>query len=178
MRTDERRHHQRDFKFDLKSVDSDNTSAARVVVGGHDQSADKLDLRTLGVMEKSGAAMGIDAEVLGHLAAAIAMLASQLGKRVRESTAGTQRQGQCQESGARTGQRRKPPPLAVHTIERSLFPVMTRSIGGGPEPEAPVDICANSALKPNTKGQRRRGMRCPRVRTGATRNGNSGCARP
>jgi 4-oxalocrotonate tautomerase family enzyme len=53
---------------------------------------DKLDLRTLGVVvEKIGEAVGIGAgaAVLGHPAAAIAMLANDLGKRGREIPAGT-----------------------------------------------------------------------------------------
>jgi len=82
----------RDFKFDLKSVVADNTSAARFVVGGQAQRADRLDLRTLGVvMEKNGevVAIGAGAAVLGHPAAAVAMLANHLGKRGREIPAGT-----------------------------------------------------------------------------------------
>ncbi|MEO8058515.1 MAG: 2-oxo-3-hexenedioate decarboxylase [Burkholderiales bacterium] len=82
----------RDFKFDLKSVVADNTSAARFVIGGQAQAAARLDLRTLGVvMEKNGEVVGIGAgaAVLGHPAAAIAMLANHLGKRGREIPAGT-----------------------------------------------------------------------------------------
>jgi len=82
----------RDFKFDLKSVVADNTSAARFVVGGQAQPAHTLDLRTLGVvLEKNGVAVGIGAgaAVLGHPAAAIAMLANHLGKRGQEIPAGT-----------------------------------------------------------------------------------------
>jgi 2-oxo-3-hexenedioate decarboxylase len=73
----------RDFKFDLKSVVADNTSAARFVVGGRALPADELDLRTLGiVLEKNGepVAFGAGAAVLGHPAAAIAMLANHLGR--------------------------------------------------------------------------------------------------
>ena len=82
----------RDFKFDLKSVVADNTSAARFVVGGRALPADELDLRTLGiVLEKNGepAAFGAGAAVLGHPAAAIAMLANHLGARDQVIPAGT-----------------------------------------------------------------------------------------
>jgi 2-oxo-3-hexenedioate decarboxylase len=82
----------RDFKFDLKSVVADNTSAARFVVGGQAQPVDRLDLRTLGVvMEKNGdiVSIGAGAAVLGHPAAAVAMLANHLGRRGREIPAGT-----------------------------------------------------------------------------------------
>ena len=82
----------RDFKFDLKSVIADNTSASRFVVGGRARPASDLDLRTLGVvMEKNGqpVALGAGAAVLGHPAAAIAMLANHLGKYDEEIPAGT-----------------------------------------------------------------------------------------
>ena len=82
----------RDFKFDLKSVVADNTSAARFVVGGQALPPDRVDLRTLGVvMEKNGevVAIGAGAAVLGHPAAAIAMLANHLGRRGEEIPAGT-----------------------------------------------------------------------------------------
>ena len=82
----------RDFKFDLKSVVADNTSAARFVVGGQALPPDRVDLRTLGVvMEKNGevVAIGAGAAVLGHPAAAIAMLANHLGERGQEIPAGT-----------------------------------------------------------------------------------------
>ncbi|HUN90953.1 MAG TPA: 2-oxo-3-hexenedioate decarboxylase [Burkholderiaceae bacterium] len=82
----------RDFKFDLKSVVADNTSAARFVVGGQPSRVDGLDLRTIGiVMEKNGepVAFGAGAAVLGHPAAAIAMLANHLGARGQEIPAGT-----------------------------------------------------------------------------------------
>ncbi|CAM2163975.1 4-oxalocrotonate decarboxylase [Paraburkholderia sacchari] len=74
----------RDFKFDLKSVVADNTSAARFVAGGRPLAVDGVDLRTLGVvLEKNGlpVAFGAGAAVLGHPAAAIAMLANHLGAR-------------------------------------------------------------------------------------------------
>jgi 2-oxo-3-hexenedioate decarboxylase len=82
----------RDFKFDLKSVVADNTSASRFVVGGQALPADEVDLRTLGiVLEKNGQAVafGAGAAVLGHPAAAIAMLANHLGARDQEIPAGT-----------------------------------------------------------------------------------------
>ena len=82
----------RDFKFDLKSVVADNTSAARFVVGGQPMSVSGVDLRTVGiVLEKNGVpvALGAGAAVLGHPAAAIAMLANHLGARGQEIPAGT-----------------------------------------------------------------------------------------
>jgi 2-oxo-3-hexenedioate decarboxylase len=71
----------RDFKFDLKSVVADNTSAARFVVGGQPMEVSGVDLRTVGiVLEKNGVpvAFGAGAAVLGHPATAIAMLANHL----------------------------------------------------------------------------------------------------
>lgn len=82
----------RDFKFDLKSVVADNCSSSRFVVGGRMCPAADLDLRTLGVvMEKNGqvVSLGAGAAVLGHPAAAIAMLANLLGERGEEIPVGT-----------------------------------------------------------------------------------------
>ncbi len=82
----------RDFKFDLKSVIADNTSASRFVIGGRPRNLDELDLRTLGVvMEKNGeiVAMAAGAAVLGHPLAAVVMLANHLGVRGQEIPAGT-----------------------------------------------------------------------------------------
>lgn len=82
----------RDFKFDLKSVVADNTSAARFVVGGQPMDVNDCDLRTVGVvMEKNGVpvAFGAGAAVLGHPAAAIAALANHLGARGECIPAGT-----------------------------------------------------------------------------------------
>jgi 2-oxo-3-hexenedioate decarboxylase len=82
----------RDFKFDLKSVIADNTSAARFVVGGRPRNAEGLDLRTLGVvLEKNGqiVALAAGAAVLGHPAAAVAMLANHLGARGQEIPTGS-----------------------------------------------------------------------------------------
>ena len=82
----------RDFKFDLKSVVADNTSASRFVIGGRSRNIQDVDLRTLGVvLEKNGQvmAMAAGAAVLGHPAAAIAMMANHLGARGQEIPAGT-----------------------------------------------------------------------------------------
>lgn len=80
------------FRFDLPSVVADNTSSSRFVVGGVARSIEGLDLRTLGmVMEKNGeiVAMAAGAAVLGHPAAAVAMLANHLAQRGEEVPAGT-----------------------------------------------------------------------------------------
>lgn len=82
----------RDFKFDLKSVVADNTSAARFVVGGQPVGVMGTDLRTVGiVLEKNGVpvAFGAGAAVMGHPAAAIAALANHLGERGECIPAGT-----------------------------------------------------------------------------------------
>jgi len=82
----------RDFKFHLKSVVADNTSAARFVVGGHAVDARSVDLRTTGiVLEKNGVpvALGAGAAVLGHPAAAVAMLVNHLGRRGKSLPAGS-----------------------------------------------------------------------------------------
>jgi len=82
----------RDFKFDLKSVVADNTSAARFGVGGHAVDARSVDLRTTGiVLEKNGVpvALGAGAAVLGHPAAAVAMLVNHLGRRGKSLPAGS-----------------------------------------------------------------------------------------
>lgn len=82
----------RDFKFDLKSVIADNTSASRFVTGGRARRPDELDLRTLGVvLEKNGriVAMAAGAAVMGHPAAAVAALANHLGARGQVIPAGS-----------------------------------------------------------------------------------------
>ena len=82
----------RDFKFDLKSVVADNTSASRFVIGGRIGRAQDLDLRTLGIVfEKNGEAVafGAGAAVLGHPAAAVAMLVNHLGSRGQALPAGS-----------------------------------------------------------------------------------------
>ncbi len=82
----------RDFKFDLKSVIADNTSAARYVLGGRSCNPVGIDLKNLGVvMEKNGVvvATGAGSAVLGHPAQSVAMLANMLGARGEEIPAGT-----------------------------------------------------------------------------------------
>jgi len=79
------------FKFDLKSVIADNTSAARYVVGRRCVGADGLDLKNLGiVLRKNGQVetLASGAAVVGHPAASVAMLANMLGARGREIPAG------------------------------------------------------------------------------------------
>ena len=74
------------FRFDLKSVIADNTSAAGFVSGSVMRDADDLDLPTLGVvMEKNGEVVetGAGAAVLGHPASSVAMLANMLAARAR-----------------------------------------------------------------------------------------------
>lgn len=80
------------FRFDLKSVIADNTSAARYMVGGTPHTVEWLDLRNLGVvMEKNGQIVSIAAAsaVLGHPAQSVAMLANMLGRQGRFIPAGT-----------------------------------------------------------------------------------------
>ena len=80
------------FRFDLASVIADNTSSSRFVAGGVARSVEGLDLRTLGiVMQKNGeiAAMAAGAAVLGHPAAAVAMLVNTMAKRGEQVSAGT-----------------------------------------------------------------------------------------
>ena len=82
----------RDFKFDLKSVIADNTSAARFVVGGRARPPSEVDWRTFGVvLERNGlpVAYGAGAAVLGHPAAAVAALANHLGRRGQRIPAGS-----------------------------------------------------------------------------------------
>ena len=82
----------RDFKFDVKSVIADNTSAVRFAVGGRAVDARRVDLRTTGlVLEKNGVpvALGAGAAVLGHPAAAVAMLVNHLGRRGKALPAGS-----------------------------------------------------------------------------------------
>lgn len=82
----------RDFKFDLKSVIADNCSSSRFVVGGRARPVSETELRTLGVvLEKNGEVVGLaaGAAVLGHPAAAVAMLANHMGARGEEIPAGS-----------------------------------------------------------------------------------------
>jgi 2-oxo-3-hexenedioate decarboxylase len=81
----------RDFRFDLKSVVADNCSSSRFVVGARITSVEGLDLRATGVvLEKNGEAVafGAGAAVVGHPAAAVAMLANHMGARGEEIPAG------------------------------------------------------------------------------------------
>jgi 2-oxo-3-hexenedioate decarboxylase len=80
------------FKFDLRNVIADNTSAARYVVGRTPAPATGLDLAALEVeIEKNGAvvARGNGAAVLGHPAAAVAALARHLHARGERIPAGS-----------------------------------------------------------------------------------------
>ena len=80
------------FRFDLKSVIADNTSAAGFVTGGRTARVSDVDLRTMGVvLEKNGNVVetGAGAAVLGHPANAISMLANMLAERDEEIPAGT-----------------------------------------------------------------------------------------
>ncbi len=80
------------FRFDLKSVIADNTSAAGFVTGSNIKRVEQLDLPTLGVvLEKNGeiVEVGAGAAVLGHPAASVAMLANMLAERGEVIAAGT-----------------------------------------------------------------------------------------
>jgi 2-oxo-3-hexenedioate decarboxylase len=80
------------FKFDLKSVIADNTSAALFVTGGAARLASGLDLGTIGVvMEKNGqvAATASGAAVLGNPALSVAMLADMMAARGEAIPAGS-----------------------------------------------------------------------------------------
>jgi 2-oxo-3-hexenedioate decarboxylase len=80
------------FRFDLRSVIADNTSASRFVTGGRTYKADDIDLRTMGVvMEKNGEVVqvGAGAAVLGHPAESVASLANMLAVRGEDIPAGT-----------------------------------------------------------------------------------------
>jgi len=80
------------FKFDLPSVVADNSSSARFALGGRCRPLADLDLRTIGlVLEKNGApfAFGAGAAVLGHPAAAVAMVVNLLARRGEGLPAGT-----------------------------------------------------------------------------------------
>ncbi len=82
----------KDFKFDIKSVQADNSSSARFVTGGRMRPVSELDLKTLGVvMEINGEVvdLGAGAAILGHPAAAIAHLANMLAERGEVIPAGT-----------------------------------------------------------------------------------------
>lgn len=71
------------FKFDFASVVADNSSSSRFVLGGRFRAIEDLDLRTTGlVLEKNGVpvAFGAGAAVLGHPAAAVAMVVNLLAR--------------------------------------------------------------------------------------------------
>ncbi len=82
----------KDFKFDLISVQADNSSATRFVVGSHAAKPEDFDWSTVGVvMHKNGeiVELGAGAAVLDHPAASVAMLASMLDERDEYIPAGT-----------------------------------------------------------------------------------------
>ncbi|MFC0132482.1 4-oxalocrotonate decarboxylase [Massilia eurypsychrophila] len=79
------------FKFDVASVIADNTSAAGYVTGSVRHAATGRDLQSIGmVLRKNGVvtATATGADVLGHPAASVAMLANMLGQRGRAIPAG------------------------------------------------------------------------------------------
>lgn len=82
----------KDFKFDLVSVQADNSSSTRFVVGSHAAKPEDFDWSTLGVvMQKNGeiVEVGAGAAVLDHPAESVAMLASMLAERGENIPAGT-----------------------------------------------------------------------------------------
>lgn len=82
----------KDFKFDLTSVQADNSSSTRFVIGGRPARPDEFDWSTRGVvMSKNGeiVELGAGAAVLDHPAASVAMLASMLADRDEIIPAGT-----------------------------------------------------------------------------------------
>jgi 2-oxo-3-hexenedioate decarboxylase len=82
----------KDFKFDLVSVQADNSSSTRYVVGSRAAKPEDFDWSTIGVvMQKNGKVveLGAGASVLDHPAASVAMLASMLHERDEIIPAGT-----------------------------------------------------------------------------------------
>ncbi len=82
----------KDFKFDLISVQADNSSSTRFVVGSHSAAPNAFDWSTIGVvMQKNGeiVELGAGAAVLDHPAASVAMLAKMLHERDEVIPAGT-----------------------------------------------------------------------------------------
>jgi len=82
----------KDFKFDLISVQADNSSSTRFVIGGRAARPEEFDWSTRGVvMTKNGEVveLGAGAAVLDHPAASVAMLASMLSERDEIIPAGT-----------------------------------------------------------------------------------------
>lgn len=81
----------KDFKFDLKSVIADNTSAARWITGGIASDVRGVDFSNLAiVMEKNGEVVSevTGSAVLGHPAHSVAMLANMLARRGESLPAG------------------------------------------------------------------------------------------
>lgn len=81
-----------DFKFDLISVQADNSSSTRFVVGSHAAKPHDFDWSTIGVvMQKNGTIVGLGAgaAVLDHPAASVAMLAEMLAERGESIPAGS-----------------------------------------------------------------------------------------
>ena len=82
----------KDFKFDLTSVQADNSSSTRFVVGSHAAKPEDFDWSTIGVvMQKNGEIieLGAGAAVLDHPAASVAMLATMLAERDEVIPVGT-----------------------------------------------------------------------------------------
>jgi len=82
----------KDFKFDLISVQADNSSSTRFVLGSHSAKPEDFDWSTVGVvMQKNGeiVELGAGAAVLDNPAASVAMLASMLHERDEIIPAGT-----------------------------------------------------------------------------------------
>ena len=82
----------KDFKFDITSVQADNSSSSRFITGGKMALPQDVDMRTLGVvLEKNGEVVEVaaGAAVLGHPAASVAMLANMFAERGEEIPAGT-----------------------------------------------------------------------------------------
>jgi 2-oxo-3-hexenedioate decarboxylase len=82
----------KDFKFDLISVQADNSSSSRFVIGSHAAKPKDCDWSTVGVvMQKNGeiVELGAGAAVLDHPAASVAMLAKMLHERGEIIPAGT-----------------------------------------------------------------------------------------
>ena len=82
----------KDFKFDLVSVQADNSSSTRFVIGSHSAKPEDHDWSTVGVvMQKNGeiVEVGAGAAVLDHPAASVAMLAGMLHERNEIIPAGT-----------------------------------------------------------------------------------------
>lgn len=80
------------FKFDLPSVVADNSSSSRFVLGGQCRRIEDLDLVHAGiVMSKNGEpfSYGAGAAVMGHPAAAVAMIANLMARHGERLPAGS-----------------------------------------------------------------------------------------